>query len=201
MGNDELTRLYKPQKVQPAVTEGEVKTEKTEPKTEEVIEETVVTIPEIEGVEELKKEQIDDDDVKVTDIIPLDDVVEPAPPPPPPPPIIPPAPLPQTVEPSPVDILSSLPPPEKKPKMEYFSENSEMSLPGVSSDQGNQPVGFEPGMFGKGKGESTTEEGEMSRDKAKKKKKDKKKHKHKHKKHKDKDKEKDKRGESSFQTL
>lgn len=179
MGNDELARLYKPQKVQPSVVE-EVEPEKPVIKDEEqVIEETVVPIDKIDQVDELKKEEIEDE-VQVTDIIPLDDVAPPLTPT--------------------VDPIIDIPPPEKKPKMEYFSENS-ASLPGVS-EQGNQPVGFEPGMFGKGKGEST-EEGDASKDKSKKKKKDKKKHKHKHKKHKDKDKEKhkDKDGEPSFQSL
>lgn len=180
--NDELARLYRPQKVTTTVVPEDVKKIEIEPtlvieKAEEVIEEIVVPIDDkVEIIEELKKEKLDEDLIPVTDIIPLEEQ-----PPPPQPPTT-------------LDLLSqpstssaAAPPAEKKPKLEYFSENS-VSLPGVSAgyEQG-RPVGFEPGMFDKQIKDDDMTGGEHGKDKLKKKKKDKKKHKHKKHKHKSKD--------------
>lgn len=162
--NDDLARLYKPQKVEKMEDIKKIESIEVE-KTEVIIEETIVAIDEkVEIVEELKKEQIDEDMIPVTEIIPLDEPL--------------PAPLLPSVSPPP-----SIPP-EKKAKLEYFSENS-ISLPGVSAgfDQ-DRPVGFEPGMFDKKDSDDT---GDPNKEKLKKKKKDKKKHKHKKHKHKSKD--------------
>lgn len=121
--NDTLSKLYRPQKVSTPVEPLAIPIEKVEEepemkiKSEEVIEETVVPIDKIQEVETAKMEV---EELQGVDIVPLDE---------------------------PVGSLFSAPPPEKKPKMEYFSENS-VSLPGVTlPPTGAQPTGFEPGMF------------------------------------------------------
>lgn len=167
--NDEIVRLYKPQRVQQPIEEPKKVSEPIiEKMEEEVIEESVVMIDEkVEIFEELKKEKIEDI-IPVTELIPLEEAHHPQ----------------VTLSPQLNVSTITVPPPEKKPKLEYFSENS-VSLPGVSAggfEQG-RPVGFEPGMFEKQKEEDTSE----GKEKMKKKKKDKKKHKHKKHKHKSKD--------------
>lgn len=79
------------------------------------------------------------------------------------------------------------PPPPKKPKNEYYSDNS-VSLPGISSGSLTGPTGFE-GMFMKEEEKVKTDGSTGSKPKKKKKDKKKHRHKHKHKKNREKDKE------------
>lgn len=79
------------------------------------------------------------------------------------------------------------PPPAKKPKNEYYSDNS-VSLPGISSGSLTGPTGFE-GMFMKEEEKAKTDVSAVSKPKKKKKDKKKHRHKHKHKKNREKDKE------------
>ncbi|XP_058065181.1 transcription initiation factor TFIID subunit 2 [Anopheles bellator] len=91
------------------------------------------------------------------------------------------------------------PPPTKKMKSEFYSDNS-ISLPGINPGSGSQttgPTGFEPGMFGTTASSKVTDSpGDPNSSKndgsKKKKKKDKKKHRHKHKHKHNKEKERDK---------
>uniref|UniRef100_A0A8D8N598 Transcription initiation factor TFIID subunit 2 n=5 Tax=Culex pipiens TaxID=7175 RepID=A0A8D8N598_CULPI len=104
-----------------------------------------------------------------------------------------------------ITMVSTEPPPVKKSKTDFYSDNS-ISLPGItpSSSSVTGPTGFEPGMFGSSSKSSETvvpavasepSVSSKSDGSKKKKKKDKKKHKHKHKhkhnKDKDRDREKD----------
>lgn len=102
-----------------------------------------------------------------------------------------------------IDIIPQMPivieqdnltPPVKKPKSEYYSDNS-VSLPGLSSagiPSSSGPITFEPGMFIKEEDEIKPTKSEVPGIKPKKKKKDKKKHRHKHKHKKNREKDKDK---------
>lgn len=92
----------------------------------------------------------------------------------------------------PINDIIPQPPPAKKIKTDYYSDNS-VSLPGISNSSGvTGPSGFE-GMFIKeDEDETKSKAGDAtSGSKSKKKKKDKKKHKHKHKHKKNRDKDKD----------
>lgn len=76
------------------------------------------TVVPIDKIQEVEETKKEPEDLQGTDIIPLDE-----------------------------PLVLPMPPPEKKPKMEYFSENS-ISLPGVSNTEtGTQPIIFEQGMF------------------------------------------------------
>uniref|UniRef100_A0A336MKX7 Transcription initiation factor TFIID subunit 2 n=1 Tax=Culicoides sonorensis TaxID=179676 RepID=A0A336MKX7_CULSO len=157
MENDELAKMYRPQKVStpvesivPLKPSVEVE-EDVKVKSEEVIEETVVPIDKVQDIL-VEPPKMEIEELQGADIIPLDEPM-----------VIGEELIAQPSQ-GPVPVIQ-----EKKPKMEYFSENS-VSLPGV--------------LPHKHKRDSADERDSSGKDKAKKKKKDKKKHKHKHKKHK-----------------
>lgn len=123
--NDDIAKMYRPQKITTTSVESTIISkiddeEELKIKSEEVIEETVVPIDKVQEVVEESKTDVDE--LQGSDIIPLDESTT-------------------------IENIFAGPPAEKKPKVEYFSENS-VSLPGVTLPPvGVQSNRFEPGMF------------------------------------------------------